>query len=208
MSVMTAERSDADLIRDCQRGSEDAFRELVERYQRRAYWLAHNLTRNYETAKDVVQEAFLRVFRNILRFDLQKNFYTWLYQIIVNLSIDHLRKKSHAKTVDLDGAGGIPDTSFGPERRADHSELKEKVGRTLDRLPLKYKVVLTLRDIQGFSCEEIAQITGVTNPTVRWRLHRARQLFRAVWTGKPVEPAGGDGIPSPEGEEEEADHGL
>ena len=203
----TMERPESDLIRACQRGSEDAFRELVERFQRRAYWIARNLVRNDETAKDVTQEAFLRVFRNILRFDLQKNFYTWLCQIVVNLSIDHLRKVSHVKSVDLDVAGGIPDLSRPPDREAGKSELRERVQQALDRLPVKYKVVLTLRDIHGLSCEEIAAIAGCTNPTVRWRLHRARQLFRSVWTGKPV-GVEVENESEAEGEEGSIGHGL
>lgn len=175
------------LLRQCQAGQEEAFRELVERYQRRTYWIAHNLLNNYELAQDVSQEAFLRVFRHLERFDLAKNFYTWLYQIVVNLCIDHLRKLSRNRTADLDDLGGVPDDSHGPPETGEKTELRRRVHRTLDRLPPKYKVILTLRDIQGFSCEEIAQIVGCTNATVRWRLHRARKLFRAIWDGKAVE---------------------
>lgn len=175
------------LLRQCQEGKEEAFRELVERYQRRTYWIAHNLLNNYEIAQDVSQEAFLRVFRHLERFDLQKNFYTWLYQIVVNLCIDHLRKQARNRTADLDDLGGVADDSNGPPERGAKTELRRRVHKTLDRLPPKYKVILTLRDIQGFSCEEIAQIVGCTNATVRWRLHRARKLFKAVWDGKAVE---------------------
>jgi RNA polymerase sigma-70 factor (ECF subfamily) len=175
------------LIKRCQEGREDAFRELVERYQRRTYWIAYNMLNNYDTAREISQEAFIRVFRNLGRFDVKKNFYTWLYQIVVNLCIDRLRRVSHARTVDIDTVGGLADEGQGPESSGEKTELRARVHQALDQLPPKYKAVLTLRDIQGFSCEEIAQIVECTNATVRWRLHRARRLFRAIWEGKGVE---------------------
>jgi RNA polymerase sigma-70 factor (ECF subfamily) len=176
------------LLRRCQERDERAFRELVERYQRRTYWIAYNMLNNYDTAKEVSQEAFVRVFRNIARFDVRRNFYTWLYQIVVNLSIDHLRKASHGRAVDLDEMGGLADPGpRDPAAAGERTELRRRVHRALDRLPPKYKAVLTLRDIQGFSCEEIGEIVGCTNATVRWRLHRARKLFRGIWEGRQAE---------------------
>lgn len=178
------------LLQKCQQGHEDAFRQLVEKYQRRTYWIAYNMLNNYETAREISQEAFIRVFRNLVRFDIRKNFYTWLYQIVVNLCIDRMRKLSHGKTVDLDGVGGLADPHLGPAESGQKTELRFRVHQALDRLPPKYKAVLTLRDIQGFSCEEIAEIVDCTNATVRWRLHRARKLFKSIWEGKGVEIGG------------------
>ena len=175
------------LIRKCQEGREDAFRELVEKYQRRVYWIAYNMLSNYDTAREISQEAFIRVFRNIARFDVGRNFYTWLYQITVNLSIDRMRKLSHGKTVDIDGIGGLEDPGpRDPALAGERTETRRRVHQALDLLPPKYKAVLTLRDIQGFSCEEISEIVGCTNATVRWRLHRARKLFKTLWEGKRV----------------------
>ncbi len=179
---------EVELIRRCQQGSGEAFRELFDKYQRRTYWIAHNMLSNYDTAQDISQEAFLRVFRNITRFDTKKNFYTWLYQIVVNLCIDHMRRASHGRTADLDEVGAaIPDGGSDPRESTGRTELRGRVQAALDRLPPKYKAVLTLRDIQGFSCEEIAEIVDATNATVRWRLHRARKLFKAAWDGKKLE---------------------
>ena len=175
------------VLQKCQQGQEDAFRTLVDKYQRRTYWIAYNMLNNYETAREISQEAFIRVYRNIARFDVKKNFYTWLYQIVVNLCIDRMRKLSHGKTVDLDGVGGLADPHLGPQESGQKTELRRRVHQALLRLPPKYKAVLTLRDIQGFSCEEISEIVDCTNATVRWRLHRARKLFKAIWDGKGVE---------------------
>jgi RNA polymerase sigma-70 factor (ECF subfamily) len=179
--------AEVELLKRCQLGREDAFCELVDKYQRRTYWIAFNMVGNYETAKEISQEAFVRVFRNLARFDVKKNFYTWLYQIVVNLSIDQLRKASHAKTVDLEGMGGLADPGpRDPAESGERIETRRRVHLALDRLPPKYKAVLTLRDINGLSCEEISEIVGCTNATVRWRLHRARKLFKALWEGKGV----------------------
>jgi RNA polymerase sigma-70 factor (ECF subfamily) len=181
------------IIERCQRGDESAFRQLMERYQRRTYWIAHNMLNSYDLAQDVSQEAFIRVFRNLVRFDTKKNFYTWLYQIVVNLCIDRLRKLAHSRSVGLEEVGGVPETDEkkDPIRTTDRVELRARVQQSLDRLPPKYKAVLTLRDIHGLSCEEIGEIVGCTNPTVRWRLHRARRLFKGLWEGKRAE-VGGD----------------
>jgi RNA polymerase sigma-70 factor (ECF subfamily) len=190
--------AEVSLIRKCQEGREDAFRELVEKYQRRVYWIAYNMLSNYDTAREIAQEAFIRVFRNIVRFDVKKNFYTWLYQITVNLCIDRMRKLSHGKTVDIDGIGGLA----GPGPRdlsesCEQTETRSRVRQALDRLAPNYKAVLTLRDILGHSCGEIAEIVGCTNATVRWRLFRARQLFKAVWEGEDVKVDDGisDAVP-------------
>ena len=107
----------------------------------------------------------------------------------VNLCIDRMRKLSHGKTVDIDLIGGMADPAptRDPAESGERTETRARVHLALDRLPPKYKAVLTLRDIQGFSCEEISEIVGCTNATVRWRLHRARKLFRAIWEGKGVQ---------------------
>ncbi|MBI4563753.1 MAG: sigma-70 family RNA polymerase sigma factor [Planctomycetes bacterium] len=177
--------ADAELIQRCQNGHKDeAFLELVERYQRRTYWIAYNMLHSYDLAQDIAQEAFLRVYRNLGTFDVKKNFYTWLYQIVVNLCIDHLRKASHGRFVNLEEVGGLLEGRDEPHAELGRAELRERVQKTLDRLPPKYKAVLLLRDIQGFTCEEISEILGSAHATTRWRLHRARKLFKALWTGK------------------------
>ncbi len=189
-TVKMPDAGEVALIRKVQLGDPDAFRELMDKYQRRTYWIAFHMLNNYDTAREISQEAFIRVFRNIARFDVKKNFYTWLYQICVNLCIDRMRKVSHGKTVDIDGLGGLADPGRkDPADQEERAETRRRVHQLLDRLPPKYKAVLTLRDINGFSCEEISEIVGCTNATVRWRLHRARRLFRALWEGKGVEVA-------------------
>ena len=186
-SASMPDAAEVALLQRCQQGNEEAFRQLVDKYQRRTYWIAYNMLNNYETAREISQEAFIRVYRNLSRFDVKKNFYTWRAAICVNLCIDRMRKLSHGKTVNLDGVGGLSDPHLGPSESGQKTELRGRVHQALDRLPPKYKAVLTLRDIQGFSCEEISEIVDCTTATVRWRLHRARKLFKAIWDGKGVE---------------------
>lgn len=175
------DKTDSQLVKLTKKGKESAFKELVERYQGRAYWVAFNMLRNREEAIDISQEAFLRVFRSLDRFDTKRNFYTWLYQIVANLSIDHLRRKGVSKSVSLEAVGDLDGGHRQPAADIERAELRERVRGVIDKLAPKYKAVVTLRDIEGLSCKEIALIVGTSHATVRWRLHRARIIFRKLW---------------------------
>lgn len=179
------EQTERDLIRACQDGAPEAFRQLVERYERRVYAVAHAVVHNRETARDVVQEAFLRVFRAIRSYDTNRPFYTWLYQIVVNLGIDALRRGRRVQPADLEAAGGVRDRRAGPGEALQRTEQQERVRRTLDQLPAAYRVALTLRDLQGFTCPEIAAMVGCSPATVRWRIHEGRKRFKAIWHEEP-----------------------
>ena len=177
-------QDDAEIIRQCQRGDQRAYKALVERYQDRAFWVAFNMLGNQEEARDVVQDAFVRVFRAIHRFDFNMSFYTWLYRIVSNLSIDQLRKLKRRRPVRLDDLGDSPgglSESRTPHDRLEDDETRREVRTVLDQLPPHYKIVLVLRDLEGLSCKEIAAVTGASHPTVRWRLHTARKLFKEKW---------------------------
>lgn len=172
---------DKELVLACRRGDTTAFETLVKRYEKKVYWIAYNLVGSAEDARDLAQEAFLRVYRSLDKFDLRFNFYTWLYRIAVNLSIDHLRKKGKSGVVSLEEFPVDPAHEAAPDRGLRNEELKRKIQRTLDALPAKYKAVIVLRDVEELSCEEIAKIIDCTNATTRWRLHKARELFRERW---------------------------
>jgi RNA polymerase sigma-70 factor (ECF subfamily) len=183
--IRRVDRDEVALIRACQDGSEEAFRELVERYQRRTYWIAYNMLGRYDLASDISQEAFLRVYKAIGRFDLKRNFYTWLYQIVVNLCIDHMRKEGGARPARLDDVAEPPDPGVRPSgSRIESEEIRDAVHEVLGTLSTNYKTVLVLRDLQGMTCEEIAEIVGANNATVRWRLHIARKMFKDAWEAK------------------------
>lgn len=174
------------LIRACQQGHLGAFEALVTRYEKKVYWIAYNLVGAPDDAQDLAQEAFLRVFKAIGRFKLQYNFYTWLYRIVVNLSIDHLRKKGKHAGVSIEESGTELASEDGPERAARNHELGERIRATLDALPSKYKAVIVLRDVEQMPCHEIAKIINCTNATTRWRLHKAREMFKERWERQTV----------------------
>jgi RNA polymerase sigma-70 factor, ECF subfamily len=179
--TQTQTPDDKALVRACQKGDMRAFETLVTRYQKKVYWIAYNFVGDAEDAKDLAQEAFIRVYRSIDRFDQKYNFYTWLYRIVVNLSIDLLRKRKKHDAVSLDDFPIDPEVEMSPARPIANAELKEQIEKVLNALPQKYKTVIVLRDVQELPCEEIAKIIGCTNATTRWRLHKAREMFKERW---------------------------
>jgi len=187
----TNSSADAELIRAAQKGESDAFEALVKRYQRRAYRVARNMVPADEDAQDLVQEAFLRVFRNLERFNFQHEFQTWLFRIVTNLCIDHLRKRRPTvSTAQLGKAPGsdedpelsLPDeASEQPSDRMEGEETAAAVRDCIASLAPHFQSVLVLRELEGLPCTEIARIVGATHVTVRWRLHRGRKLFQEEW---------------------------
>lgn len=172
---------DRELVRLTQLGDEGAFRSLVEHYRDRCYWISYRIVNDAEDAEDIAQEAFVRAYRSIHRFDLRLRFYSWLYQIVVNLCIDHLRKRGTHGRVGLDTVGDLPGPGDGPSDRVEREEQVERVRRMLQTLPVKYRTIMVLRDIEGFSSKEISDILKTNHATVRWRLHRARGIFKENW---------------------------
>lgn len=178
--------SDHDLIRRAQDGDEDAFADLVHRHQQRAYRVARNLVPNREDALDLAQEAFLRVYRNLGRFDFRHEFTTWLYRIVTNLCIDHLRKRRPAMSTSSGEAEepdfDLPDEGAPmPSSELEREEVQARVREVIDSLAPHFQTVLALRELEGLPCTEIAKIVGATHVTVRWRLHRGRKLFQEEW---------------------------
>ncbi len=167
-------------------GDERGFAELVQRYERRAWRVARNLVPSDEDAQDLVQDAFMRVFRNLEKFDFGHAFSTWLYRIVTNLSIDLLRKRR--PTYSTTGSEedecdpeiideGVEDPSAAIIREETASEVQA----CLDSLAPHFQSALVLRELEGLPCSEIAEIVGATHVTVRWRLHRGRKLFQEEW---------------------------
>jgi RNA polymerase sigma-70 factor (ECF subfamily) len=184
-------------VRQAQDGEEDAFRQLVERHEARAQRVARKMVPSEEDARDLCQEAFLRVFRHLKRFDFQYAFSTWLYRIVTNLAIDNLRKRR--PTSSLVGSGedepsiDLPDEAVAdPSDQMSAEETKLEVHAVLQTLAPHFQSVMALREIEGLGCPEIAEIVGATHVTVRWRLHRARKLFLEEWQRRERVQAAGN----------------
>jgi RNA polymerase sigma-70 factor (ECF subfamily) len=172
---------DWELVRQAHAGSTAAFKVLVDRHSKKAYWTAYNIVRSHEDSQDIAQEAFIRVYRFLDRYDPNQRFTTWLYQIVVNLSIDALRRRKGVPPARLDNVPEAASGQPGPYQHVERRERQEKVREVLETLPPPYRVILTLRDIEGLPSQEVARILAMNHATVRWRLHRARALFKETW---------------------------
>lgn len=173
---------DRELIDRALNGEPEAFEHLVNKYQDRTVWIARNFVADLESARDIAQEAFLRVYRSLDRYDPHHRFYTWFYRIVVHLAIDHVRRNRRWVGWKLrrNGVDRSIDDSWR-ESALEKGETRDRVESILDRLPVKYRMLLVLRDLEGFTSKEISDIAGWNHATVRWRLHRARKLFREAW---------------------------
>ena len=122
-----AHLSDNEIIRRCQQGHTEHFRELVTRYQEKIVWIAYQMVNNYEDARDVSQDAFVRVYRALPQFKLTSNFYTWLYRIVINLCIDFLRKNRHnSRPLSIDEIGELKAAGISVRKILEQKELKRK----------------------------------------------------------------------------------
>jgi|SaaInl4_150m_RNA_FD_contig_51_1137085_length_1799_multi_3_in_0_out_0_3 RNA polymerase sigma-70 factor, ECF subfamily len=177
-----AQLTDEELFALCIDGDRNAFRVIVERYEGKATHTARAIVGSYETAREVAQEAFLKVYAHRARFDLKRKFSTWFYRILRNQAVDRARRQSSGTpgaAVEL--TGDWDSNRHSPAQEASASERQKMVRLILADLPEKFRVVLALRDLESLSCGEIGERVGATPGTVRWRLHHARKLFREHW---------------------------
>ena len=179
------------LIRAAQQGDQSAFEKLVYSYDQQVLRLAYNLLRSQEDARDVYQEAFLRVHRNLRNFRFDCSFHTWLYRIVTNLCLDHLRKrkvrKEEPSTVDsADGPKDLlasaPETSASsdPQRRLLSAEVRERISRTLEDLTPRERAVFQMRHHEGMRLRAIGDVLGTTEEAAKNCLFRATQKMRSA----------------------------
>ncbi len=186
--------SDAVVIEGAKRGDHEAFRVLVERYQGRAYGLALRVLRDEEQARDAVQDAFLKVYGSLGRFEGRSGFYTWFYRLVMNVCLDMKRRDRSGRHVEWEeesalevarGAealapGGADPGRSGPEAALERSQLRDVMGRAIQALPDSARRTLELREIDGLSYAEIARALGVPKGTVMSRLFYARRRVQAA----------------------------
>jgi RNA polymerase sigma-70 factor (ECF subfamily) len=183
-------REDAILIRAFQGGDKAAFDELVLKHQHKLFNLCYRFLGDYQEANDSAQEAFIKVHRSLKKFRFESAFSTWLYRIGVNTSKNKLKSAEYRqkkKMVPLDNpvsqynsspAIGIQDETHSPAMELEKKERMRVIQEAINALPPEQKEVVTLRDIEGFSYEEIVEITGFNPGTVKSRLARARLDLR------------------------------
>ena len=176
------ERNEGKLIERAARGDGAAFSELMQTHEKRMYAVAFRLCGNHEDAQDCLQDAMIRVYKAISSFKGQSSFATWLYRITTNTCLDELRRRKTRQSTSLDGlldTGWSPtDDLDTPERHALMSEKRREIERAIAQLPEDMRAAVVLRDIQGFSYDEIAHMLGANVGTVKSRISRGRERLR------------------------------
>lgn len=179
---------DRELVDAARGGDADAFRTLFQRYHRRAYALAYGVVHNQDDALDIVQDAFIKAHRYLDKFEGTSSFYTWLYRIVMNLAIDHLRKHKRARPVDFADAQlqeGDPQVmgedllpkilGAHPGRALMDKQIRARIEVALGGLSDNHRAVLVMRELDGLSYEEMAAAMGCSKGTIMSRLFHARR---------------------------------
>lgn len=183
-----AAQQEAELVRRAKEGDMGAYDDLIRRYQERIYATVYHMTSNHEDANDLAQEAFIKAFQALKSFKGGSSFYTWVYRIAVNKTINFLKQRKNRAQIslnDLDfNAEHDPDlvaliSDKTPRRDINLAELQEKLNGAMQKLSDDHRLVVTLHDVQGMSHEEIAAIMDCNIGTVRSRLFYARQQLQA-----------------------------
>jgi RNA polymerase sigma-70 factor (ECF subfamily) len=174
---------DRALVKAAQRGDKQAFRALVERYQRRVVQLALGMTKDPDEAMDIAQETFVKVHRYLPSFKGDSSFFTWTYRIAMNLCLDAQRRKGRSERVDLEEGDEAeleasmdpPSAALaGPQRQTLNAELRDKIEEALASLSENHRAILILREVEGLSYEELSKALAIRKGTVMSRLFHAR----------------------------------
>jgi RNA polymerase sigma-70 factor, ECF subfamily len=176
------------LLKGAVAGDLDAYDVLVRRYQERIYATIYHMTSNHEDANDLAQETFIKAFRALPSFKGDSSFFTWLYRIAVNKTINFLKQRRHKTYLSLNDLDTNAEhdprlvaliSEHTPRREVNIAELQEKLNAAMQKLSEIHRLVVTLHDVQGLSHEEIGKIMGCNTGTVRSRLFYARQQMQA-----------------------------
>jgi RNA polymerase sigma-70 factor (ECF subfamily) len=208
--------SDLEVIQRVRNGESEAFRLLVERYQGRAYRLALRVLRDEEAARDAVQDAFVKAYSALARFEGRSSFFTWFYRLVMNQCLDARRRDKSAREVAFDEGGGqdaepsleqVPEVdgvSFAPAANLMRKELLGHLARAVDQLPPAARETLLLREVEGLSYSEIASALAIPKGTVMSRLHYARKQLQKWLIEAGVAEAASEGSERPDGPEDES----
>jgi len=177
------------LLEKAKAGDVAAFEELIESYQKKIYNLAYRIIGNYDDAADMAQEVLIRIFKSIANFKGQSSFSTWIYRITTNVCLDEIRRKKNKKIISLDEEIRMEDgeikrqimsDDLQPDAAAEQEELRSAVSNAINSMPDDHSLIITLRDIQGLSYDEISAVLDCPIGTVKSRISRARQALKKV----------------------------
>jgi RNA polymerase sigma-70 factor (ECF subfamily) len=185
-----------DLLRRAKDGDIQAFEALIAEYQTVVFSVALRIFQNREDAADMAQEALIKAYKNISRFEGKSKFSTWLYKITYNVCIDELRKKKKTEITSIDAAfeNGdsklrLTDTAPSPEEALENKELSQTIYSAIDSLSEEHRIAIILRDANGYSYEEIAEIQCCTLGTVKSRINRARRRLKEILSDETEQTA-------------------
>lgn len=168
-----------DIIREIKEGNNRAFGELVRMYRNQVASLAYKMVGDYDEAADITQNVFVKTSRNIWRYDENKKFYTWLYRITVNASIDYMRKHHRHQHESIENIQEQADEKYdSPEISYRRDQLRKYITDAAESLSDKQKSAFIMRDVDGCHINDVANVMNMPEATVRWYLHRARVKIR------------------------------
>jgi len=189
MRSLEQREHDAEIIRRIQAGESEAYRELVTKYQQKVYGVVWGMVQNPEDAREITQEAFIKAFKSLDRFRFDASFYTWLYRITVNLTIDFRRRASKRWADQFDegrlhkdeaGEVALPHLDASPGKRLERKRLAEQIQAAIDQLPPDQRTAIILREIEGLSYREIAETMECAEGTVMSRLFYGRKKLQEI----------------------------
>ena len=184
-----ADVPELDLVKQAQAGDTEAFDQLVGRYRNRVFGMIYNMVHNEQDAWDLAQDSFLKAWKSIARFRGQSSFYTWIYRIVMNVTIDWLRKKQvrgggaefddTIQLKEIDPASRtVPHADALPHERMEHKEIRSRIDAAIAQLSPEHRAVILMKEIEGLQYHEIAESLGCSIGTVMSRLFYARKKLQ------------------------------
>lgn len=176
-----SDATDEQLVKQAKKGDTQAYTELVRRYRERIYQTIYGFTRNHSDTDDLAQETFLHAFRSLGQFRKRSGFYTWIYRIAVNLSLNFLKKMGKEKRKESLKESLLArerSLATSPESFAASEELRKKLNEAVDSLPAVYRASFVLVVFQGMTHGQAARIMRCPENTVSWRMHKARKMLQ------------------------------
>jgi len=187
-----ASANDSDLVATAINGQEGSFEELVRRYQRPISAYVYRMVGNYESALDLTQEIFIKVYASLRKYRSEFKFSTWIYKIAHNAAVDHLRRSSTREQSLINGSDGdqfelpIESRRLSPEQESERKERRVEIESVVRALPANYRELIILRHSQDLTYEEIVEVTGLPLGTVKNRLFRAREMMRQQFVNRGI----------------------
>ena len=187
--------TDQDLVANAVSGAEGSFEELVRRYQRPISAYVYRMIGDYESALDLTQEIFIKVYGSLRRYRAEFKFSTWIYKIAHNSAVDHLRRNATREQSIINGSEGdhfelpLESGQPSPEQESERKERRGEIESVVRTLPANYRELIILRHSQDLTYEEIVEVTGLPLGTVKNRLFRAREMMRQQFVEKGITSA-------------------